>query len=237
VEVDAAIATAKRGWPKGLPDPNPPDQATFGGVKAKTADLKLQRIAQDMEKAGASRDQIWKETGWFKGVDGKWRFEIDDSGAAVKLQDGVFGSRQSVGQLKDGVDHSQFFDAYPEMRDVDTNLRTFGNDPTRPEGYKPTERGSYETSKFRTPRLTAFGEAESDIRSIALHEGQHGVQNIEGFARGGMPETALEDRLKEINDELTRLSRGMDNRRAYRFDTGIDTKAVEAEIAGDEAAV
>jgi len=60
-----------------------PVQSTFGGVKAKTADLKLQRIAQDMEKAGASRDQIWKETGWFKGNDGKWRFEIDDSGSKM----------------------------------------------------------------------------------------------------------------------------------------------------------
>ena len=58
-----------------------PNNQTFAGVNAKTADKVALARAQNMEADGAGRDAIWDETGWFKGVDGKWRFEIDDSGA------------------------------------------------------------------------------------------------------------------------------------------------------------
>jgi DNA-binding CsgD family transcriptional regulator len=59
-----------------------PNNQTFAGVNAKTADKAALARAQNMEAEGASRDDIWDATGWFKGVDGKWRFEIDDSGAS-----------------------------------------------------------------------------------------------------------------------------------------------------------
>lgn len=54
---------------------------TFAGVNAKTANKLMLEAAQKMDKAGADRGAIWKETGWFKGPDSKWRFEIDDSAA------------------------------------------------------------------------------------------------------------------------------------------------------------
>jgi len=94
----------RRAWDRDLPDGSSfkqsgdINQSTFGGVKAKTANLKLQRIAEDMEKAGASRDQIIKETGWFKGVDGKWRFEIDDSGARLRSNEEVAAIGDSMVQ-------------------------------------------------------------------------------------------------------------------------------------------
>lgn len=50
----------------------------FGGERAATADLEALDQAKKMEAAGESRDAIWREVGWFRGVDGKWRFEIDD---------------------------------------------------------------------------------------------------------------------------------------------------------------
>ena len=55
-------------------------QNTFGGVNARTADLKALATAQQMEAQGMDADAIRKETKWFRGMDGKWRFEIDDSG-------------------------------------------------------------------------------------------------------------------------------------------------------------
>lgn len=54
---------------------------TFGGRLAKTADQAALAKAEEMAAKGAPKDAIWNETGWFQGVDGKWRFEIDDSGA------------------------------------------------------------------------------------------------------------------------------------------------------------
>lgn len=55
----------------------------FAGRQAKTADLEALKRAEDMQAAGASRDDIWRDTGWFQGVDGKWRYEIDDSSATL----------------------------------------------------------------------------------------------------------------------------------------------------------
>lgn len=65
----------------------------FAGQNAVTADIGQFQRAQQMEAKGASNDAILKETGWFKGVDGRWRFEISDDKAEFK---------DSAGQM-DGV--------------------------------------------------------------------------------------------------------------------------------------
>lgn len=54
-------------------------QYSFAGQKASTANLEQLKNAQEMETLGADMKSIRKATGWFKGMDGKWRFEIDDS--------------------------------------------------------------------------------------------------------------------------------------------------------------
>lgn len=66
-----------------LPIPKPAGAlGIFGGTMAKTADMAALAQAEKMAASGASRDEIWNATGWFKGVDDKWRFEIPDSGSA-----------------------------------------------------------------------------------------------------------------------------------------------------------
>ena len=54
-------------------------QYSFAGQKASTANLEQLKNAQEMETLGADMESIRKATGWFKGRDGKWRFEINDS--------------------------------------------------------------------------------------------------------------------------------------------------------------
>lgn len=63
--------------------PSDPRSTTniFAGPTAKTADHTALAKAQELAASGASRDDIWRDTGWMQGVDGKWKFEIDDSGA------------------------------------------------------------------------------------------------------------------------------------------------------------
>lgn len=55
------------------------ERFTFGGENAVNADLDALGQAVDMDAAGTEMRDIFRETGWFKGADGKWRFEIDDS--------------------------------------------------------------------------------------------------------------------------------------------------------------
>jgi hypothetical protein len=52
---------------------------SYAGKHARTADLEQLERAKQMQTQGADMKSIRKATGWFKGMDGKWRFEIDDS--------------------------------------------------------------------------------------------------------------------------------------------------------------
>ena len=152
-----------------------PVQSTFGGINAKTADLKLKGIAEQMEKAGASRDQIWKETGWFKGNDGKWRFEIDDSASRLgdrALEDFV-DKGAAQGKAAGVLWNKPVYDAYPEMRDVTISARNAA----------PAS-GTWD----RSSRIDVEAPTSAEARQMMLHEGQHAVQDTEGFARGGSPD-------------------------------------------------
>lgn len=57
---------------------------SMAGPKAKTASSKNLALAEAMEEDGASREEIWRKTGWIRGADGQWRFEIDDSKAEFR---------------------------------------------------------------------------------------------------------------------------------------------------------
>lgn len=59
-------------------------RASMAGPKAKTASSKNLALAEAMEEDGASREEIWRKTGWIRGADGQWRFEVDDSKAEFR---------------------------------------------------------------------------------------------------------------------------------------------------------
>lgn len=61
----------------------------FGGVEAKFADFKKLAEAYKLEQQDYSPRLIWSRTGWYRGGDGRWRFEINDSGAKLKINTDV----------------------------------------------------------------------------------------------------------------------------------------------------
>lgn len=61
----------------------------FGGVEAKFADFKKLAEAYKLEQQDYSPRLIWSRTGWYRGGDGRWRFEINDSGAKLKIHTDV----------------------------------------------------------------------------------------------------------------------------------------------------
>ena len=58
----------------------PPTYFSFAGIKAQGANHAALERAGQMEKDGTDTEAIRQQTGWFRGMDNKWRFEIDDSG-------------------------------------------------------------------------------------------------------------------------------------------------------------
>lgn len=164
------------------PVPRPSNSlGMFGGVKAATADKAALAQAEKMAADGASRDAIWNATGWFKGADGKWRFEIPDnvshmkgSGTPSELAD-RWGS--TVGDV---MFHPDLFDAYPATGQI-------GFDAL-PDYFSEGMRGGFRPGSAKSePMLMLNENIGQNARSTALHELQHAVQGEEGFARGSSP--------------------------------------------------
>jgi len=154
---------------------------TFAGPSARNADLTALETAADLEAKGIGRDDIWRETGWFRGVDGKWRFEIDDSQASVSLpRTSVPGELPEMKLFRDAVNHDELQQAYPVLG----NTGVFVNE-------MPGSRGQLSgslTSKPNNAMLSISPRAARDPGTV-LHETQHGIQDVEGFARGGTVRT------------------------------------------------
>ena len=85
---------------------------TFAGSRAKTADLDALNVAKSMQKKGQSRDEIWNETGWFKDVDGNWKFEIDDSMARVREVSEPKVTPGKIYRAEDIMEHPELYAAY-----------------------------------------------------------------------------------------------------------------------------
>ncbi len=96
----------------------------FAGPQADTANKGMLAIAQDMAAKGQNADDIWNKTGWFNDVDGKWKFEIDDSQSRLNFGEGI--EEIDYGQVEGGaqevLDFPGLFNlgrgAYPELSDV-----------------------------------------------------------------------------------------------------------------------
>lgn len=142
----------------------------FGGINAKNAPLDDLAKAETMEKAGKAADDIWRATGWGRGADGKWRFEIDDSEA---FMDSV-GKNAPEGYFK--LQHEDVRDQYPEMwGTLQQSIRRGDTDTGSIGQYNP-----------QTNTLKVRGK--TGHKSTALHELQHAVQSKEDFAKGGSSE-------------------------------------------------
>ena len=170
----------------GMPLPRPSNSlGMFGGVRAQTADRAALARAQDMEASGAARDAIWNDTGWFKGADGQWRFEIDDSAslynqnAMVPKDYGPVMGRE--GAARDVLTHPSIYDAYPDLAGM----------PVAQTNYGGGQQGIYVPGGTYAPEMIGLesGTINSNARSTLLHEMQHAIQHHEGFAHGGSPKS------------------------------------------------
>lgn len=62
----------------------------FAGENAANANKESLSTAKEMEKGGTDAETIRQKTGWFRGADGKWRWEIDDSGMKLRFESGLY---------------------------------------------------------------------------------------------------------------------------------------------------
>jgi hypothetical protein len=156
---------------RGTFDPANPDiRFSFAGPLARTADTRLLAEASQRLEAGANAEEVRQDTGWFKGVDGKWRYEINDADASLKLDEFAQEVSKPLAEL---LDHPALFAAYPALRFVSATVNI-----------DPVEKGRGRMAASGG-RITVTAPTRAEALSILLHEVQHGIQTMEGFARGG----------------------------------------------------
>jgi len=149
---------------------------TMAGVKSALIKGKLADLghAQILESNGVAGKDIATTTGFFRGADGKWRHEIPDGPA--KLDTTWIGKDPDAfgvvhDKLKNIIDHPELFKHYPELADLHVK-----HDPKM----HPTEAAYDSLSNDIT-----FGSSAAQDKGTVMHEVQHAIQEIEGFAKGG----------------------------------------------------
>ena len=173
-----------------------------GAAEADKADEQTIRmdnldVAKQMEEAKKDAKAIKMATGWEKGVDGKWRYEMPD--AKIKDMKDIGGGNivkrfdddmlWNDGKLADVIDAPGLFEAYPQLKDVRIDTDAIMND-------MPSN-GVYNA---KTNAITIHADELKYMNSILNHEIQHAIQYIEGFAKGGSPEQ-MEKEFKAAQDE------------------------------------
>lgn len=186
---------------------------SIAGKNSETADNSLLARANDMLYKGIDSETVRQETGWYKGYDGKWRYEIDDSRFEFHpdgqftnpdvlryrelqkkfingdITENEFKEMQSLTKalkgvkitpdtLGDVVSHKELFEAYPQLKNVKFTYNTL--DKGTHGSYSPN-------NKAITLNNSLIGDNEA-IKNTLIHEIQHAIQDIEGFAQGASTE-------------------------------------------------
>lgn len=166
-----------------------------GAAEADKADEQTIRmdnldVAKQMEDEKKDAKIIKMATGWEKGVDGKWRYEMPDA----KIKDTIdVGGGNIVkrfeedmlwtdGKLEDAVDAPKLFEAYPQLKNIKIHTDAVMNDMPSNGEYNP-----------QTKTITIHADELKYLNSILNHEIQHVIQHEEGFAHGGTPEQVERD--------------------------------------------
>ena len=139
-----------------------------------------------MESIGAwTADDIWKMTGWGRGAEGKWRFEIPDNAAHAAISSRMAlksGEAQQL-PLARSLWHKPLYEAYPDLRKVTV-------DPNVPEGALGVSRGG-------TIGVSNDLNFEPEYRGVTLHEVQHEIQQVPSSSRWGpTPRVCIRSRQK-----------------------------------------
>ena len=233
------------------------------------------RHAEKLEKTDSSARDIKIATGWERGADGQWRYEIPGfqdfsirgnldwlnyhpevtrylellhkenayffgvTGAEPLTDEErkeLTGLRQlpivrnydpkvtyknpSKLKLKDYMDAPELFAAYPEFRDMPVVLdklpQSTGGSLVTTEDWLGEERSKYIRINEYTMALARdmySDSARQQVIDVLVHEVQHAIQDVEGFAQGGTPgqRVTLEGvALQHVQDEIAAIENNED---------------------------
>lgn len=71
--------------------------------------------AYELEEQNKTPEEIYLETGAYRGADGKWRTEIDDSRAYIKISSTMVGGKYKLNEI---LSFPKLYKAYPEFKNM-----------------------------------------------------------------------------------------------------------------------
>lgn len=180
-------------------------------------------IAKVMESTGVGSRKIFLATGWERGTDGNWNYELPDGDFknihnVVNLMLNPDGKDYNITDLFDAED---LYKAYPEIKNVNIKF-IFDEKNKNEEAVYIKERASNKetiqinTAKFQT-NFSKVGEGDilgrtnnlRGVRRLFTHELEHIVQDKEGFAKGGTPYNFNPELYKELAQKHGLLNKGL----------------------------
>ena len=197
--------------PKGR---GPPERFSYAGRDARNADLEALHEAERYEMQGVDAETIRQKTGWFRGADGKWRWEIDDSGAETDTKWGFLRNPDAkrYNELFEKVylNDTATAEDLNELQILDKNLKGVRKSPlyldeivrhdklfeaypalrdvkVRFEANTGNKEGSYHPEENEFVLRTGLKLEPEKLKNTLIHEIQHAIQEQEGFARGTNP--------------------------------------------------
>jgi hypothetical protein len=193
----------------------------FGGVIDSSE--YLFDIALSRKTEGISSEKIFYETGYFIGLDGKWRTEIDDSSYFFKFSDqrllSYYQNNKAI-PLSLLINHDDFFRMFPKsknisvyLHDIDehelvkiydlSDLNAIGefiynlDFPTKFNFYKINLYIDFKYIKEHGKQRKQY-PSESSAELVILHELQHVFQSQRAFGKS----TSFSDRSEQIDREI-----------------------------------
>lgn len=220
----------------------------FIGPDAKTWDTKAAIKAANMERKGATPEEIWAETGTARGPDKMWRQEISDKAASMseaKLPTQYIEGAGDVPSWKVGqvLNHPELMSAYPDIAKIESSFTT-GNPGARamlrPGKDIADSWISYSQSAYRRPFVTKrqsdeLAKAKSDFDNFMadpkVKAYDEKVQKAfdEGTFDESILDLALEAKRNELSDKyfpkLSLLRSDVDSPAGYTLGSGQGAKS------------
>lgn len=192
----------------------PPEKYSYAGRNAENADLDALHEAERYEMQGVDAETIRQKTGWFRGADGKWRWEIDDSGTETDTK-WNFLRNPDAKRYNELFEKAYLYDTATaedlnELQILDKNLKGVRKSPlyldeivrhdklfeAYPalrdvkvcfEANTGNKEGSYHPGENEFVLRTGLKLEPEKLKNTIIHEIQHAIQEQERFARGANP--------------------------------------------------
>ena len=185
------LASAAKGMPVGLSMIGPESKLWKDATQGMSLEGKALQ-ASNLQSKGMLPEDIFKQTGMVRGLDGNWRKEISDVGTSIK-GDKPFGQlwvekynetpvvssperKAGTVTVKDIYDAPELYKHYPEIAEI----------KIKPHSVSKDFLGEYDEANRTISLREDLTPAQA--RKVLGHELGHDIQAVEDWNRGGSPE-------------------------------------------------